>query len=175
MMSPADPLVAFAILALVSCDQPQESQPSETTQEAAMPTTLSQISPLPPFDEMELEDLGEEDGSGQTITVNWEGHGEIRVHVVIPDPGSLVVRANYEEIRKRWPEFIAKAIGEVANLIKEYEHEEYPPDPAEDYFAFPVPTEPLADSPEWTFYINSEPAWVVDFEGFEVVGGQGVF
>ena len=139
-----------------------------------MPTTLFQILPLPPFDEMELQDLGEE-GSGQTTTVNWEGHGVIRVHVVIPDPDSPVVRANYEEIRRRWPEFITKAIGEVANLISEYEHEEYPPDPAKDYFAFSLPTEPLAGSPEWEFYINSEPAWVVDFLGLEPVGGQGVF
>ena len=67
------------------------------------------------------------------------------------------------------------AVEEVAKLIREYDKEAYAPDPAEDYFAFVVPTEPLSGSPKWTFYINSDPAWVVDFAGFEVIGGQGVF
>lgn len=178
-MTTAHSITVIAILALASCKKQGEIQPKEARQTPTMTPTmtpiLTEISPLPPFDQIELEDLGEEEGSGQTVTVNWEGHGVIRVHVVIPDPESPVVRANYEEIRNRWPEFIETAIGEVENLIREYEKEEYPPDPAEDYFAFPVPTEPLSESPEWTFYINSEPCWVVDFLGFRAVGGQGVF
>lgn len=139
------------------------------------PPTVSQISPLPPFDQMVMDNWGDADGSGQTSTVTWQGHGVFRIRVVIPDLKSPVVRANYEVFRERWPELIETAIGEVAQLIREHDSEKHPPDPENDFFTFTVPTEPLSASPVWEFRINSKPAWVVDFAGMSFIGGQGVF
>lgn len=143
--------------------------------ERTPPPAVSQISPLPPFDQMVLDDGGDADGSGPTATATWQGHGVFRIRVVIPDLKSPIVRANYEAFRERWPELIETAIGEVAQLIREHDSEKHPPDPENDFFTFTVPTEPLSASPVWEFRINSKPAWVVDFAGMSFIGGQGVF
>lgn len=84
-------------------------------------------------------------------------------------------KKNYTRLRERWPQFVEKALIAINDLISEYQHQEYGPEPQSDVFVLEIPAEPISDECDWSFSVESDPGWVIDLQGWEVVGGEGVF
>lgn len=161
-------------------DNPSSSAGSPDVPPASEPARQAVVTGIPPLPELdvlkrELAKQNKWEGRWHRVNVTWVDHGEIGVLISFPEEGGKAAEENYEALRERWPEFIESAVAAVQDLIAEYDHEEYGPDPESDVFEFEIPGQPMAEKPEWTFHINSEPAWVVDLVGWEIVGGQGVF
>ena len=140
-----------------------------------MKQVVENVPPLPPYDELDLTTETQWEGPGHLVKVSWVGHGDFGIVVSLADPESDVTRKNYEALRERWPDFINEAIGAIEQQIINYEHQEYAPEPEEDYFGFEVPDLLIEQGAGWEFHINSDPGWVIDLVGWEIVGGQGIF
>lgn len=177
---PSKIFLCAMILGSCNSDKSSSSAGGADVPEASEPAKHAVVTGIPPLPEIgELKrELAKRSGWQEgwyRVDVTWVDHGEIGVLISFPDEGGKAAEENYEALRERWPEFIESAVAAVQDLIAEYDHQEYGPDPASDVFEFEIPGQPMAEKPEWTFHINSEPAWVVDLVGWEIVGGQGVF
>ena len=113
--------------------------------------------------------------SGIAAEVIWPGKGTFPLYIEISDMDDPVVRRNYGELQSRWSEFLPDALQQIEQLRKDYKHNRFPIKTEGAFFQLAIPTEPYADRPEWTFALDEKFGWVVDYEGWEVVGGQGVF
>jgi hypothetical protein len=169
-------LIVLAVPGLSACKRKAAAPSMEShVTEPPMKTTVSEIPPLPAYDELDFTTRGFRELPTHRVTVNWVNHGRIGVLIHFPKNRTTDVRDNYGALRERWPQFIDSAIAGIEALIVEYDHQEYAPDPATDCFEFEIPETPISEKAEWDFHINSEPAWVIDLIGWEIAGGQGVF
>ncbi|MCC9656718.1 hypothetical protein [Rhodopirellula halodulae] len=92
------------------------------------------------------------------------------------DPSDPTVQENYSAIRTCWSEIWPRILNRIAQMKSAYGYGDTPLNPAFDWFSISVPTDPLATGAEWSVMLQAaEAGWLIDFEGWEDSGGQGVF
>ena len=121
------------------------------------------------------------------IFVDWLDHGSVKIDVAEVeydtdgnevDHESLdlsVLRANYIALKDRWRDFIVEAITEIEGLITEYGRDDFDFDPDEACFTVRLPIDPLGDGSEWSFDLQEDRAWVLDYRGWKIVDKAAVF
>ena len=121
------------------------------------------------------------------IYVEWTGHGRVNIEIaqieydeddneVDPDSVDLfTVRMNYLALRDRWRDFIVEAITEIEDLINEYGREEFKFHPEEACFTVYLPVQPMENNCHWSFSLQEDRAWVLDYSGWLIVEREAVF
>lgn len=128
----------------------------------------------------ELSELGavSEDDWGATVhktTLNWLGHGQFELVIRAEGGWNSVAKDNHSALRDRWHEFMERALNAIDEQITGYEHEAYGPETRSDVFLLELPAVSISDGCLGSFSVDREPFWVIDLQGWEVVGGEGVF
>ena len=106
---------------------------------------------------------------------DWPQRGSIQVRFYINSPNSEVSQKNYEEIVNNWGIIWPRILSRTETLILSYDHNVDDIDIDEDYFYIRVPEEPLIEGASWSIMLQSMIGWLLDFEGWEDSGEQGVF
>jgi hypothetical protein len=156
----------------------EESKEDDSDLEGGPTRPVPSVVDIPALPELsELGTVSEEDGETTVhrTTLNWLGHGQFELVIRADGGWNSVARDNYNALRDRWHEFMERALNAIDDQITRYEHEAYGPEPRSDVFLLELPAESISDGCDWTFSVNSEPCWVIDLQGWEVVGGEGVF
>lgn len=92
------------------------------------------------------------------------------------DPSDPTVQENYSAMCSRWSEIWPRILDRIAQMKSAYGYGDTPLDPASDWFSISVPPEPLATGAARSVMLQAaEAGWLIDFEGWEDSGGQGVF
>ncbi len=105
----------------------------------------------------------------------WENVGKIEVRFSIPDLESSVVQDNFLSIRNRWEEIWSSIQSRTKLIIEEYDEYIDDLDLSEDYFEVSLPEESINDGVDWSVTLQSHIGWLLDFEGWENSGEQGIF
>ncbi len=156
----------------------KESKEDDSDLEAGRTRPVPSVVDIPALPE--LSELGtvSEDDWGATVhkmTLNWLGHGQFELVIRAEGGWNSVAKDNYNALRDRWHEFMERALNAINDQITGYEHEAYGPEPRSDVFLLELPAESISNGGVWSFSVDSEPCWVIDLQGWEVVGGDGVF
>ena len=140
-----------------------------------------------------LDDLPEWDedsefpSSDGEIFVEWFDHGSVKIDIAEVEFDSdgnevdgesidlSVLRDNYCALKERWRDFIVEAIAEVESLMAEYGREDFEFHPDEASFTVRLPVEPIGDDIEWSFDLQEDRAWVLDYRGWKIVDRAAVF
>ena len=140
-----------------------------------------------------LDDLpvwNEEDefpSSDGEIFVDWLDHGSVKIDIAevefdadgnevdYQDLDLTILRANYNALRGRWSDFVDEAIREIESLITEYGREDFDFEPDEACFTVRLPIDPIGDDSEWSFDLQEDRAWVLDYRGWKIVDKAAVF
>jgi|TARA_B110000305_G_C18963680_1_gene413897 hypothetical protein len=121
------------------------------------------------------------------ICVDWLDHGIVKIdlaeveydadgnEVDFDNIDLSVLRANYVALKDRWRDFVIGAITEIEDLITEYGREDFDFDPDEACFTVRLPVDPIGDDVEWSFDLQEDRAWVLDYRGWKVVDRAAVF
>ncbi|MGJ8695775.1 MAG: hypothetical protein ACSHYF_05615 [Verrucomicrobiaceae bacterium] len=147
------------------------------TDSTIKPHVVSDVSPLPALSEISVSSVEDYEIEVYRTKITWVGHGEYDLVFQTEESWSTNAKQNYSLIRERWPAILTEIAKGVEEQIISYEKEAYWPIPGEGYFFITIPEEPIseAEATFWTCGVECEPTWVVDFEGWTMIGGQGVF
>ena len=100
----------------------------------------------------------------------------IRLRVDFEDPDDETVQMNYTAMRRRWDELWPRILRRTAEMKSEYGYGGTPIRNDSDWFSVTPPSEPIADGAEWSVMLQADEAgWLLDFKGWDDLGGQGVF
>ena len=140
------------------------------------------------LDDLPVWEEGQEFPSSEGgIYVDWLDHGRVKIdlgEVDFDEDGNEVdfdsididvLRANYVALQGRWRAFITEAIGEIEDLITEYGREDFDFYPDEACFTVRLPVEPIGNEVEWSFDLEEDRSWVLDYRGWKIVDRAAVF
>lgn len=101
---------------------------------------------------------------------------QIPVRVAFDDPDCESVQANYSAMRVRWGEMWPRILRRTQDIKSQYGHGDVPIDGSSDWFSLRLPRDAIGDGAEWSVMLQAnEAGWLLDFKGWDDVGGQGVF
>jgi len=100
----------------------------------------------------------------------------IRLRVDFDDPDDKTVQLNYAAMRMRWHELWPRILGRIAEMKSGYGYGDTEIRIDSDWFSLTLPSEPIAEGAEWSIMLQAaEAGWLLDFQGWDDFGGQGVF
>jgi len=105
----------------------------------------------------------------------WKKVGDIEIRFYIGDVESKIVHENFISIKQQWSKIWSHIISRIEWLIKAYNEDINGINPANDFFYLRLPVESINENGGWSVMLQSEIGWLLDFEGWENDGGQGVF
>ncbi len=98
------------------------------------------------------------------------------IRVEFDDPNNAIVQRNFSAIRQRWTEIWPRIQQRTRELKEAYGYGETPVRTEADWFELTPPSEPIESDAGWSVMLQaSEAGWLLDFEGWDDAGGQGVF
>lgn len=101
---------------------------------------------------------------------------EVTLRFDFDDPNAPTVQENYSVLRSRWSEIWCRIVDRIAQMKADYGYSDATYAPASDWFSISVPEDRIEDGAEWSVMLQApEAGWLIDFQGWEDHGGQGVF
>lgn len=105
----------------------------------------------------------------------WPQKGMIKVQFYIDEPDSTLIIENYSKMLKNWENLWVRILSRTEALIQSYGYGLDDINVEEDYFYIRLPVSSIDEGGSWNVMLQSMFGWLLDFEGWEDVGEQGVF
>lgn len=108
-------------------------------------------------------------------TIEIGDYGRFPVRLRCADEAGVFGRENLQAINERLDETVSDAVALVEQLRADYGHQS-DPIPKSASMDFSVPNDFIAEGANWTIWFHEDIAgWMIELEGWEVIGRQGVF